>query len=94
MLVKKQTTGYQSIKDDLKTGDIALMHGLHFSSRCIESLEGSNWSHVGIIILAEDIGLDVGEDNILFWESDTPNPVNDVIKGVSKSGPMLVKFSE
>lgn len=94
MLVKKQTTDYQSIKEDLKTGDIVLMHGIHFSSRCIETLEESNWSHVGIIVLAEDIGLDVGEDNILFWESDTHTPVNDVIKGVSKSGPMLVKFSE
>jgi hypothetical protein len=94
MLIKRQTTGYRSIKDDLRTGDIVLMHGIHFSSRCIETLEECNWSHVGIIILAEDIGLDVGEDNILFWESDTPTPVNDVIKGVSKSGPMLVKFSE
>ena len=49
---------------------------------------------MGIIVLAEDIGLDFGNDNILLWESDTPTPPMDVIKGVSKSGPMLVKFSE
>ena len=94
MLVKKQTTGYKSIEKDLRTGDLVLMHGVHVSSHCIELLEDSDWSHVGMIILAEDIGLDLGDDNVLFWESDTPTPVNDVIKGEPKSGPMLVKFSE
>jgi len=94
MILKQQKTDYQSIKNDLKTGDLILMHGIHFSSNCIETLEGSCWSHVGIIVLAEDIGLDVGLDNILFWESDTETPVADVIKGIPKSGPMLVKLSE
>lgn len=57
MLLKKQTTGFTSIEKYLKTGDLVLMHGIHYSSRCIEALEGSNWSHVGIIVLPEDIGL-------------------------------------
>ena len=70
------------------------MHGIHLSSKAIEQLEESSWSHVGIIVLAEDIGLDLGDDHILFWESDTQTPVNDVIKGIPKSGPMLVKLSE
>lgn len=90
MILKQQKTDYQSIKNDLKTGDLILMHGIHFSSNCIETLEGSCWSHVGIIVLAEDVGL----DNILFWEADTETPVADVIKGIPKSGPMLVKLSE
>lgn len=94
MILKQQKTDYQSIKNDLKTGDLMLMHGIHFSSNCIETLEGSCWSHVGVIVLAEDIGLDVGLDNILFWESDTKTPVADVIKGIPKSGPMLVRLSE
>ncbi|WP_291862445.1 hypothetical protein [Marinilabilia sp.] len=94
MILKQQRTGYQSIKNDLQTGDLMLMHGMHFSSNCIEALEGSCWSHVGIVVLAEDIGLDVGLDNVLFWESDTETPVIDVIKGIPKSGPMLVRLSE
>ncbi|MBN2165108.1 MAG: hypothetical protein JW717_02410 [Marinilabiliaceae bacterium] len=94
MILKKQSTGYQSIKKYLKTGDLILMHGIHFSSKCIETLENCEWSHVGIVVLAEDIGLDVGDDNILFWESDTQTPVSDVIKGEPKAGPMLVKLSE
>jgi hypothetical protein len=93
-MLKQQKTAYQSIKNDLQTGDLLLMHGIHISSNCIELLEGCCWSHVGIIVLAEDIGLDVGIDNILFWESDTATPVIDVIKGVPKSGPMLVRLSE
>jgi len=94
MLIQKQTTSYQEIKNDLKTGDIVLMHGLHASSRVIETVEDSLWSHAAIIILAEDIGIDAGEDNILLWESDTESPVKDVILGKAKSGPMLVKLSE
>lgn len=94
MLIEKQTTSYRAIEKDLQTGDIVLMHGIHWSSRCIEKLEGCPWSHVGVIVLAGDIGLDLGDDNVLFWESDTQTDVCDVIKGKPKSGPMLVRFSE
>jgi len=94
MLVKKQKTSYSEIRNGLKTGDIMLMHGLHASSRFIQLVEGCPWSHVAIIVIAEDIGLNVGDDNILLWESDTETDVQDVILGKSKSGPMLVKLSE
>ncbi|PZX16429.1 hypothetical protein LX69_01924 [Breznakibacter xylanolyticus] len=94
MLIEKQTTGYNSIKGDLMTGDLLLMHGIHMSSRCIETLEGCDWSHVGIVVKAGDIGLDVGDDDILFWESDSPTPVTDLILRKPKSGPMLVRLSE
>ncbi len=94
MILKKQTTAYQEIRNDLKTGDIVLMHGLYASSRVIETVEDSLWSHSAIIVLADDIGIDAGNDNILLWESATPSPVIDIIQGKTKSGPMLVKFSE
>lgn len=94
MFLKRQKTFYTDIIPYLQTGDIVLLHGVHLSSKAIEMLEDSPWSHVGMIVLAEDIGLDCGDDNILFWESDTPTPPKDVIYNKSKSGPMLVKFSE
>ena len=94
MLVKKQTTGFKSIEADLQTGDLVLMEGIHLSSRCIEVLEDSTFSHVGIIVRSDDIGLNLGTNKLLLWESDTPTPVNDVIKGISKAGPMLVDFRE
>jgi hypothetical protein len=94
MIVSKQTTGFKSIQADLQTGDLILMEGIHLSSRCIELLEGSTFSHVGIIVRSEDIDLDFGENKLLLWESDTPTPVKDVIKGIAKSGPMLVDLSE
>ncbi|NOZ45559.1 MAG: hypothetical protein GXO79_02135 [Chlorobi bacterium] len=94
MILKRQTTLYKEIKSDLKTGDIILMHGLYPSSHVIESFEGSLWSHSAIIVIAEDIGLNVGKDNILLWESNLDTPVKDVILKTTKSGPMLVKLSE
>jgi len=93
MPIQKQTTAFDEIRDDLQTGDIILMHGLHTSSRVIETLEGSPWSHVAMVILANDIGIDT-DDPLLLWESDTESPVQDVILGRSKSGPMLVQLSE
>ncbi len=94
MAYKKQTTGFKSIEADLQTGDIVLMEGIHLSSRCIETIEGCHFSHVGILVRSEDIGLNLGANKLLLWESDTPTDVKDVIKGVAKSGPMLVDFRE
>lgn len=94
MILKQQTTSFEEIKGDLKTGDLLLMHGLHASSRVIEMVENSPWSHVAMIVLAKDIDVDAGGENILLWESDTQSPVKDVILNKAKSGPMLVKLSE
>lgn len=94
MRFKKQSTLFQEIKGDLKTGDIVLMHGIHLSSRLIEKIEDCPWSHAAIIIKGSDIGLDVGENDLLLWESDTETPVDDVILKKPKPGPMLVKFEE
>lgn len=93
MLVKQQTTFFNEIKNDLRTGDLVLMHGLHASSRVIEAVEESPWSHVAMIVLAKDVGVDTDEP-VLLWESDTESPVKDVILDKAKSGPMLVKLSE
>lgn len=94
MLLKKQTTDYQELKSDLKTGDIVLMHGLYPSSRMIEGFEESLWSHSAIIVLADDLGIDTGDDKILLWEANVSTPVKDVILNKAKTGPMLVKLSE
>jgi len=92
--MKKQSVDFEEIKDYLQTGDLILMHGLHSSSHVIETIEGSLWSHVTMVVLASDIGIDADNENILLWESDEMNPVKDVILKRGKSGPMLVKLSE
>lgn len=94
MILKKQITSYDEVKNNLKTGDILLMHGLYLSSHAIEAFEGSKWSHSAIIVIAEDIGIDAGDDNILLWEANLDTPVKDIILDKTKSGPMLVKLSE
>lgn len=93
-MFKKQLTAYNEIKNYLQTGDIVLMHGIHLSSRLIETIENCPWSHVAIVIKASDIGLSIGGDDLLLWESDTETPVNDVLLNEPKQGPMLVKLTE
>jgi len=88
------STSFEEIKNDLKTGGLVLTHGLHASSHVIEMVEESPWSHVAMIVLTEETGIDAGEESVLLWESDTQSPVKDVILGKAKSGPMLVKLSE
>ncbi len=87
MILKKQTTSFNEAKNDLQTGDLLLMHGLYVSSHAIEAFEGSKWSHAAIIVIAEDLGIDAGDDNVLLWEANLDTPVKDVILNKTKSGP-------
>lgn len=94
MLLTKQKTSYEELKNDLRTGDIILMHGLYPSSHVIEGFEQSLWSHSAIIVLADDIDIDTGDEKILLWEANVSTPVEDIILKKAKTGPMLVKLSE
>lgn len=85
---------YEDVQGSLKTGDLLLFHGVEPSSKLIELVEWSYWSHVGMVIIPSDLGLDGSEP--LFWESTSSSDgINDVIlKKPKESGPMLVALSE
>lgn len=85
---------YYEVKDSLKTGDLVMFHGIQPVSKLIELLEWSYWSHVGIVVLPKDIGLE-GEEP-LFWESTSSSDgISDVILNKPKdNGAMLVPLSE
>lgn len=85
---------YTSVKDSLKTGDLVLFHGVQVTSKLIELIEWSFWSHVGMVVLPKDIGLS-GEEP-LFWESTSSGDgLIDFLSGKPKeSGPMLVSLGE
>jgi len=85
---------YDEIKNDLKTGDVVLMHGDFPMSKMIQFLEGSKWTHSGMIVLAEDIGKKGVWPDVLFWESNSLTNLPDLITGKNKTGPMLVPFQE
>ncbi len=80
------TLSFDAATAGMKTGDVVLMHGTFPASKLIQLIEGSKWTHSGIVIRPEDVGFD-GTD-ILFWESNS-TPLPDVRFGTTKPGPML-----
>ena len=85
---------YDEIEGDLRTGDLVLMHGDFSMSKMIQFLEGSKWTHSGMIILAKDIGKQGVWPDVLFWESNSLTNLPCLITGKTKTGPMLVPFQE
>lgn len=85
---------YDAIKCGLKTGDLILFHGEEMSSKIIECVEWSFWSHVGMVILPKDMGLN--GDEPLLWESTSSSDgiVDVILKEPKASGAMLVPLSE
>jgi len=81
------------IIDSLKTFDIVLMHGVG-GSYAIEAAIDSPWSHVGMVVRAEDIGLDHAQHPVLLWESTIETNLPDEMLCYGKKGPMLVDFHE
>ncbi|GAB6107217.1 hypothetical protein [Fusibacter bizertensis] len=81
------------VSASLKTGDLILFHGIETSSKLIELIEWSYWSHIGMVVMPEDIGLEGTEP--LLWESTSSSDgLVDVLLGVPKTdGPMLVSLS-
>lgn len=80
---------YDKIKDLLNTGDLILFHGTLRASEMIEFAEQSKWSHVGMVIKSQDIGIN-DSDKLLLWESNTLTNLNDEILKNVKTGPMFV----
>ncbi|GIX42699.1 MAG: hypothetical protein KatS3mg129_2432 [Leptospiraceae bacterium] len=83
---------FHKIKSVLKTGDIFLAHGDSLISHLIEKLTWSEWSHSGMIIRAEDLGLEnlKGENlkgELLLWESTRSTDLPDILTGNYKKHP-------
>ena len=92
------TTYYSEIKDDLKTGDVVLVHGKYPFSWVVTLLQlFNNWGHAAMVIRASDIDPknQFGFPELLLWESNTkdlkvPNLWRGKHQGQVKEGPMLI----
>lgn len=85
---------YNAIKGGLKTGDLILFHGVEMSSKLIECIEWSFWSHVGMVVLPKDIGL-LGDEPLLWESTSSSDGIKDVLLNKPKeSGAMLIPLSE
>lgn len=91
--MQHNTVFYDEISDVLKTGDLILFHGMILSSKINEILTRSQWSHVGMVIRPEDIGINNSE-RLLLWESNTLVNLQDIELNKSKVGPMLVDLEQ
>lgn len=78
---------FDDISGSLKTGDVFLAHGDSLISEVIEVLLWSEWSHSGMVVLAEDIGLNNLSTNILLWESTRSTDLPDIVTGNYKKDP-------
>ncbi|MGQ8874739.1 hypothetical protein [Paenibacillus sp. TSA_86.1] len=83
-----KTVKYAEIEPRLKTGDMLLCHSVIHESIMIEFIEGSAWSHIGMVVRLPQY------DYPLLWESTAFENLNDVLLGEKKTGPMLVPLHE
>lgn len=92
-IMSHNSVSYDEIKNELKTGDLILFHGILPSSKLNEVLTRCQWSHVGMVIRPEDIGI-TDSDRLLLWESNTLVNLQDVELKEAKIGPMLVDLQQ
>ncbi len=83
---------YETIRDQLKTGDVLLFSGKGGISEGIKFFTLSKWSHVGMVYRLEDPH-DV-KGTVFCWESTTLNDLADVDSGKLTQGVQRVELSE
>ena len=90
---------YESIQNDLRTGDLFLARGQRWLSLVIRVLTLSPWTHCGMIVLPRDLGLEdrLESDEPHLWESMNSSTVpckltrkNLGPESERRLGPMLV----
>lgn len=79
---------FDQLVPDMQTGDLILFNGQYEGSQFIELLEGSEWSHVGMVVRLPS------HEEPLLWESTSLVNLPDVIYKDYKPGPKLVILKE
>jgi hypothetical protein len=78
---------YSEIRGELKTGDLILFSGNDLLSKLIQLVTGSQWSHVGLVLVLHEY------DFITLWESTTLSSEPDLITGLPRRGVQMVQLS-
>lgn len=81
------TQEYESIRAELKTGDIVLFSGKGGVSAGIKWATFSRWSHVGMVLVISEY------DFVCLWESTTLSDIKDLETGEPRKGVQLVPLS-
>jgi hypothetical protein len=88
VIMNVQRVNYNDIAQQLQTGDLLFCHGLFQEALEVEVVEGSIWSHMGMVVRLPDY------DELLLWESTTTETLKDVELHKIKTGPMLVSLRD
>jgi hypothetical protein len=87
MEVAMERVEYESIRSELKTGDIVLFSGKGGVSTAIKWFTTSRWSHVGMVLRLPAYNM------ILLWESTTLSKIKDLQTGTARKGVQVVPLS-
>lgn len=80
---------------NLQTFDLVVMKGLLITSQEAQAITNSNWSHVGMVVVAGDIGLPgIDPAARLYWEANTADTATDLLSNTIKAGPQLVYLAD
>jgi len=79
---------YNDNRDNLDTGDIVLYSGSGPFSRLIQFGCMSKWSHVGMVVRSNELGV------VLVYQSTTIDKVKDYLDGELKNGVQINQLSE
>ena len=91
--MKARAVTLAEIEDSFQTGDLLFARGNYPSSKVIEVLEGSPWSHVCMVVRASDVGLPAEAPPLLIWEANDLTNLPDWSSGKPEPatpGPLLV----
>ncbi|MEM7576402.1 MAG: hypothetical protein AAF328_02910 [Planctomycetota bacterium] len=80
---------YETIRPQLKTGDLVLFSGRAPVSRLIQLFTAGPWSHVGMVVRLSEF-----DDAVMLWESTTLTTLPDVERGRPIRGVQLVPLSQ
>lgn len=89
LLMDTLAVGYRQLRPQLATGDLLLFAGKGWSSRLVQALTFSRWSHVGLVVRLPEFG------NVpLLWESVRTGGLSDIRLGAPRDGVQLVSLDE
>lgn len=83
-----EKVAFDKLAPDMQTGDLVLFNGQYSGSKFIELLEGSEWSHVGMVVRLPN------HEEPLLFESTSLTNLTDVMFQDKKPGPKLVVLKE
>ncbi len=94
-MLNRQPLPLTDFLSNLESFDIVLMKGLLVTSMEAQSLTNSQWSHVGMVVVAGDLNLPgIDPAARLYWEANTADTATDLMSNTLKEGPQLVYLQD